>query len=178
MKQTYIIKPSHDCQGRGIYLMNNLGELRSEESSVVAQTYIDNPFLIDDLKFDLRLYVVITGVDPLRIYLYDDGLARFATNPYVSATEGDISDLFMHLTNYSINKKSAIYNAAKTNTNEDSEQMYSDEGQPRVEHKRSFKQVLNLLAQQGFEVGVLMKRIEDLIVKTMITGQNYLKQVY
>ena len=47
---------------------------------MVAQTYIDNPFLIDNLKFDLRIYVLLYGINPLKIYLFDDGLARFATN--------------------------------------------------------------------------------------------------
>jgi hypothetical protein len=49
---------------------------------VVAQTYIDNPFLIDKLKFDLRIYVLLYGINPLKIYVFEDGLARFATVPY------------------------------------------------------------------------------------------------
>ena len=76
----------------------------------MAQAYIDDPLLIDQLKFDLRLYVLITGVHPLRIYLYDDGMARFATRPYRSALdEESMNDLFVHLTNYSINKHNADY---------------------------------------------------------------------
>ena len=71
---------------------------------MVAQTYLDKPFLVDNLKFDLRIYVLLYGVNPLKIYLLEDGLARFATTPYQSAKESDITDLFMHLTNYSLNK--------------------------------------------------------------------------
>jgi len=77
---TFIVKPSHDCQGRGIYLLNKFEQLKDPDSNVVAQTYIDNPFLIDNLKFDLRIYVLLYGINPLKIYLFDDGLARFATN--------------------------------------------------------------------------------------------------
>lgn len=69
--------------------------------------YIKNPFLINDLKFDLRIYVAITGIDPLKIYIYEEGLARFATEPY-ELTKNDFN-IFTHLTNFSINKKNKKY---------------------------------------------------------------------
>lgn len=44
-------------------------------------SYIDRPLIINGTKFDLRLYVYITCLDPLRIYLYNEGLVRFASVP-------------------------------------------------------------------------------------------------
>ena len=46
----------------------------------------------------------MTSIDPLTIYLYQDGIVRFATKQY-SVNKEDIADKFIHLTNYSINKK-------------------------------------------------------------------------
>lgn len=48
----------------------------------VVQKYISKPFLIDGLKFDFRIYVLLAGCDPLRIFIYTEGLARFSTEIY------------------------------------------------------------------------------------------------
>ena len=67
---------------------------------MIASQYISNPLLINKLKFDLRIYVLMSGVNPLKIYRYTEGLVRFATQEF---TLKDINK-FTHLTNYSINK--------------------------------------------------------------------------
>ena len=61
-----------------------------------------------DFKFDVRLYVAVTSYSPLRVYLFEEGLARFATVQYAGAGE-ELHNFCMHLTNYSLNKKSANY---------------------------------------------------------------------
>lgn len=45
---------------------------------------------MDGLKFDLRIYVLVFGVDPLRVFLYKDGLTRLATQPYKGVTNNNI----------------------------------------------------------------------------------------
>ena len=72
--------------------------------------YITNPLLINGHKFDLRIYVLVSSYEPLRVYVFKEGLARFASETYTSNVNKD--DKFMHLTNYSINKKNDhfIYN--------------------------------------------------------------------
>ena len=68
-------------QGKGIYLTKNIENI-NKTSPCIVQKYIDNPLLIDNLKFDLRIYVLLLGIDPLRIYYYKDGIARFSTEEY------------------------------------------------------------------------------------------------
>lgn len=59
-------------------------------------------------KFDMRLYVAVTSYKPLRVYLFEEGLTRFATVQYAGGGE-ELHNCCMHLTNYSLNKSSANY---------------------------------------------------------------------
>ena len=70
-----------------------------------------NPHLINDTKYDLRLYVCVTCFDPLRIYLFKEGLVRFATKKF-SIKNKEIKKKFIHLTNYSVNKHNSDYKKA------------------------------------------------------------------
>jgi hypothetical protein len=63
--------------------------------------------LINDLKFDLRIYVLVTSFDPcLRAYVYHEGLVRFAAESF---SLQNLSQQCSHLTNYAINKKHANF---------------------------------------------------------------------
>jgi glutathione synthase/RimK-type ligase-like ATP-grasp enzyme len=100
----YIVKPSVGCQGDGITIIQNLDEVpeavRNEE--FIVQEYIDNPLLIEGKKFDLRLYVVMFGVEPMYVYAYREGLVRLCTENYEPVTRENKRNAFMHLTNYSL----------------------------------------------------------------------------
>lgn len=55
----------------------------------------------------MRIYVVITQMRPLKIYLYKEGIVRFSSEKYDTST---IKNVFSHLTNTSINKLAANVN--------------------------------------------------------------------
>ncbi|XP_059545812.1 tubulin polyglutamylase TTLL5 isoform X9 [Myotis daubentonii] len=153
----WIVKPVASSRGRGVYLINNPNQISLEENILVSR-YINNPLLIDDFKFDVRLYVLVTSYDPLVIYLYEEGLARFATVRYDQGAK-NIRNQFMHLTNYSVNKKSGDYVSCDD---------------PEVEdygNKWSMSAMLRYLKQEGRDTTALMAHVEDLIIKTVISAE-------
>ncbi|KAK0092621.1 hypothetical protein PV326_001009 [Microctonus aethiopoides] len=120
----WIVKPKASSRGRGIYIVNSPEKIFTEESVIVAQ-YINNPLLVDGHKCDLRLYVAVTSYDPLLIYLYEEGLVRFAT----------------------------------VNEDPDAED---------VGHKWTLSALLRHLRSMGQDTELLMQRIEDIIIKSIL----------
>ena len=120
---TWIMKPCGKSQGAGISLINKLSQLKkwSRESktpfnpsvvkeSCVISRYIDNPFLIDGKKFDLRMYVLVTSFRPLKVYLFKLGFCRFCAAKY-DANGQELDNVYAHLTNVSVQKHGSEYNS-------------------------------------------------------------------
>jgi hypothetical protein len=103
----WLLKPCASSRGRGIRFLTDLENIPKK---IIASHYVYNPHLINGRKYDLRLYLLVTGYTPLKIYLYDDGLARFCSEEYDLNPE-KMNNSFIHLTNYSINKNSSNFEA-------------------------------------------------------------------
>lgn len=97
----WIMKPVGLSRGRGISLVTDVEDLTYADP-VVVQEYVSRPLLLDNYKFDLRLYVLVTSFSPLEAFVYGDGFARLATRPF---SLNAASDKLVHLTNASIQKK-------------------------------------------------------------------------
>ena len=158
--KTFILKPDSGSQGRGIFLTKNPKDVKPGED-LICQQYITKPFLIDGFKFDLRIYVLVTSCDPLRIFVFNDGLARFSTVRYVEPSGTNLENVYMHLTNYAINK--------------------SSEGFVRDEEsgsKRRLSVINKWFEEHGYNLTKIWNSIDDAIIKTLVSAHPTIKHNY
>ncbi|KAK3730002.1 hypothetical protein QZH41_000962 [Actinostola sp. cb2023] len=152
----FIVKPDLGSQGDGIFLMNNPDDVHFSPllaKPCIVQRYIQNPLLLEKLKFDLRIYVILKSIDPLEIYVCREGMARFCTESYNPPSTKNIHKCYMHLTNYSVNKQSTTY-------------VQSDEHDKGS--KRKLSCVFNQLERNGEDTAKLWSDIDDIICRTII----------
>lgn len=164
-KALWILKPPASACGRGIRVIhsNNLKTIPANKKRII-QRYISNPCLIDERKFDLRLYVLVTSIYPLRIYLFHEGLVRFCTAKY-STKAADLKNRFGHLTNYSVNCKSDEF---QQNLQQETDGHGS---------KWSLRALFDRLEADGVTEDAresIMKPIQDIVIKTMIGAEGHI----
>eukprot|EP00756_Hemistasia_phaeocysticola_P036332 Hpha_TRINITY_DN16636_c3_g7::TRINITY_DN16636_c3_g7_i1::g.182099::m.182099/K16604/TTLL11; tubulin polyglutamylase TTLL11 len=117
-KGMLILKPDDGSQGDGIYLLDGKKDLLrkiracgvSPDGSVV-QRYISKPALLEGKKFDFRIYVTVFCDEKggWEAALCREGLARVCADKYEAPTGRNLHRCTAHLTNYSLNVKSADY---------------------------------------------------------------------
>jgi hypothetical protein len=94
---------------------------------------------------------------------YTDGLVRLSTQQYKPPTAANLDSLFMHLTNYSINKGSDDF--------QDSDA--ADEGS-----KRSVKWLMEWLSGHGHDTDKLWRQMSDVIIKTLLVALPHNQHLY
>ena len=92
----------------------------------------------------MRIYVLITQVRPLKVYLFKEGIVRFSSERYNTDC---LQNVFSHLTNSSINKYAA------TNI--------SDGNGSGL--KWTFSQLKSYFANQGYDYNMMWAQIELII---------------
>ncbi|XP_053099181.1 tubulin polyglutamylase TTLL7 isoform X3 [Hemicordylus capensis] len=161
-QKTFIVKPANGAMGHGISLIRN-GEKLHPQEHLIVQEYLDKPFLMEGYKFDLRVYILVTSCDPLKIFLYHDGLVRMGTEKYHPPNDSNLSQLYMHLTNYSVNKHNERFERDET----------EDKGS-----KRSIKWFTEFLQTNQLDVSKFWNDISELVVKTLIVAEPHVLHAY
>ncbi|NWU85270.1 TTLL7 polyglutamylase, partial [Onychorhynchus coronatus] len=161
-QKTFIVKPANGAMGHGISLIRN-GEKLQAQDHFIVQEYLDKPFLMEGYKFDLRVYILVTSCDPLKVFLYHDGLVRMGTEKYHPPSDSNLSQLYMHLTNYSVNKHNEHFERDET----------EDKGS-----KRSIKWFTEFLETNNLDVSKFWSDISELVVKTLIVAEPHVLHAY
>ena len=162
---TFIFKPDSNCGGSGVCLVQTgdmlHGMMQRKYACAVLQEYVTRPLLIDGLKWDCRVYVLVTSVSPLRVHVAREGLARFCTELYRRPTAENLDATFSHVTNYTLNKQSPTYQPA--------------EGDPTGGRgsKRALSVVIERLARlsRTFTVEGFWAEVDHIVAMTMLVLQ-------
>jgi len=147
---------------------NNM-EMTTEDISkkpymVIVQEYIPNPHLISGYKHDMRIYVLITSLHPLTIYLFNDGLSRFCTEEF------SLEDLnpMRHLTNTSIHHKLWQEGKISQDSEERFNQAITTALGPGDFSKRRLRSMFAHLYDCGIDLQHIWRQIKKVIILTLL----------
>lgn len=143
-EQAWILKPANGARGEDIALLDTLDDLPTQGEWVV-QRYIDRPHLYAGRKYVLRLYVLISAIDPLTIWRFAEGSVKLASMPYSSEER---NNPYVFLTNPDVNERNTAVGV---------------EFLPLAHYWQ-------WLQRQGHDPASLRKRIDALIVDTVMAG--------
>lgn len=76
----------------------------TEYKTFVIQKYIENPFLMNKRKFDIRVWVLLN--QDMDLYFFREGYLRMSSADYTNA---NLNDDYIHLTNNAIQKNCPLY---------------------------------------------------------------------
>ena len=156
LNDLWLVKPIYFAQGNGIFFFKSLKDIKEKE--FILTNYISNPHLINNKKYDLRLYVLISGFKPLRIYLYNEGLVRRASAIYNISLES-LENKYIFLTNTAINQHNKDYifpnNSFDSNAN-----------------IWCLKTYQKFLKKNNIDYNLIWEKIKDLIIKIVISFQD------
>jgi tubulin monoglycylase TTLL15 len=145
---------------RGVKIIDE-GNVDFNKSDKLYQVFMDNPFLIEGHAFDLGVFVLISSIDPLRIYRYNtEVLMRFCPEPYYPFDAGNIEKYVVHETHKHFTQMNWFENHSETFGGS---------------CKSGFE---DYIEDQGFDAEDFWKKIDSAIATVVIRGEpRLLKEV-
>lgn len=144
----WIAKPSMGKRGLGVKLIRSPDDIPAK-GDFLLQKYIGKPLLLAGRKFHIRLYLVVSNLHPLQVFLHREGLVLLASRNY-SSSEEDFGDPTVHLTNAAV--------ADRT-------------GKQALSNSILLSELWKILSSRGIDCHLVWKDIMDAMVK-LVLGQQ------
>ncbi|KOX75309.1 Tubulin glycylase 3A [Melipona quadrifasciata] len=156
MRNIWILKPSELCCGTGISISHNLKDIYRKIKSkpkdyFIVQKYIERPLLIQDTKFDIRQWYLVTNTFPMTIWVFKEGLLRFSSKPYTFSTYHEA----IHICNTAIQEK-------------------YDEERRRRRKRGNSEEVVKSIRDQGWDC----EKLNEYLKQTGHCGEPYYDRIY
>lgn len=171
----YILKPPLAARGEGIRIVSSATEIDPDDPYYakkipLAQKYIKDPLLFKgEYKMTFRLYVLLTGVDPIRLYVYRNGLVRICSEKY---QDESYHNALIHLTNWDLQKDNETnFEAHMKDMNE------SDKAQESVKRdglRSDLNSIMSILKGQDVDTEKIWKDIKALVAKSVLVVEKSL----
>ena len=168
-KNMWLLKRDNLNRGRKIKVLSSLEDIIKEiytlfeqksTNNLLIQKYLEEPLLYNKRKFDIRIWVLFTYIiteNKYEVYVFKEGHLKACSDEF----NIDSDDLFIHLTNYSVQK----YNKNFSKTEIGNEISFND-----------FQKELNEKSQkEGKNLIDFRKNIFPEIIKIIARSANSIK---
>ena len=156
-KNIWIVKPrQRGGTGNSTHIFKSL---KNEQKDFIISKYIHNPHLINGKKYIFQVFVLVTGLKPLRIYLNKEGFVQMAKEKF-SLDQKNINNKYIHMTN---NRRNKI-NKYDINDKEECKE------QDKINQNNYNK----YLEKENIDYSSIKTKIKDIVIKTVISGQEHL----
>lgn len=153
----WIVKQKRGDEEESAHIFNSL---KTESEDFLISKYISNPHLFKGKKYYLKEYVLVTGLKPLRIYLYKEGSCIVATKNYILDSKY-LNNKFVHLINARDNIR---------NRKEDFSQNFENSNGNKI----SYNEYKKYVEEENKNFNLIHQQIKDIVIKTVIMGYEYL----
>lgn len=171
-KEYFIVKENDEQRGVGIYITDQPETDLNPSSDVVVSKYIGNPLLVDGCKFDFRIHVLVASLEPFTVFVHNEGLMRMASFKYETPTVSNRNNMYMHLTNLSLNK----YNKESVHEDLAGETLNADDSDNKL--ARSFDHFRKCLRQMGQDEDKVVEDMDNLIGKVLVCCYDDMRKNY
>jgi Tubulin-tyrosine ligase family len=165
----WILKPPFASCGRRIRLATCMEEVLDDgedgawlrKNVPLAQRYVEDPVLVDGFKCTLRIYVALTSMDPMRLYVYPEGLVRICSRRY-TLDKASFADPFRHLDSIDVNEANVAH--------------FEQSVDPTIANVEGLRMLVSqwaawLADERGLDVADMWRQIHDIVVKSVASAE-------